>query len=261
MTSKEYTQSIATYAEGRIRDCLSLVPQVNRLEKVLFEGTADTQDKTYGLNADMANYDEVQICAAMLANNGKYMIPSEIKLSVSEVLNSLSNGVQLDRVAYSGTASSVVGYAIRATFTKTSFTVTMKQAWETWSGTQPVIYKIIGIKYVNPNLYSTDEQMIGYWIDGKPLYQKTVSCGALPNATEKTIPHNIQNINEIVSISGVAIHTNGSTIPFPDITTGSTKRNVRCVVRNGTDILISSESDSGAFTKSYVTIKYTKTTD
>ena len=35
--------------------------------------------------------------------------------------------------------------------------------------------------------YSTDEKVIGRWTDGKPLYQKTISCGTLPNNTTKTV--------------------------------------------------------------------------
>ena len=35
--------------------------------------------------------------------------------------------------------------------------------------------------------YSTDEKIIGTWLSGEPIYQKTVSCGALPNKTLKML--------------------------------------------------------------------------
>lgn len=34
------------------------------------------------------------------------------------------------------------------------------------------ITKIVGIKYIQPDSYSTEEKLIGTWIDGKPLYRK-----------------------------------------------------------------------------------------
>lgn len=52
------------------------------------------------------------------------------------------------------------------------------------------------------DLYSTDEQLIGRWIDGKPLYQKII-IGTLPNCvTEGTVvskndQHNIANVDLI----------------------------------------------------------------
>lgn len=35
-----------------------------------------------------------------------------------------------------------------------------------------IITKIVGIKYIQPDSYSTEEKLIGTWIDGKPLYRK-----------------------------------------------------------------------------------------
>jgi hypothetical protein len=38
--------------------------------------------------------------------------------------------------------------------------------------------------------YSTEEQVVGTWINGKPLYRKVVPFGALPNNTYKEIQLN-----------------------------------------------------------------------
>ena len=44
--------------------------------------------------------------------------------------------------------------------------------------------------------YFTDEIDTGMkWIDGKPIYRKVINVGALPNNSEKTIAHNISNID------------------------------------------------------------------
>jgi len=37
--------------------------------------------------------------------------------------------------------------------------------------------EVLANKFSKGDLYSTDEKMIGQWIDGKPLYQKTVTTG------------------------------------------------------------------------------------
>ena len=42
--------------------------------------------------------------------------------------------------------------------------------------------------------YSTSEVDTGYtWTDGSPIYKKTINIGALPNATTKSVAHNISN--------------------------------------------------------------------
>ena len=42
--------------------------------------------------------------------------------------------------------------------------------------------------------YSTDEQVIGTWIDGKPLYRKVIEMGNMTKEDYKIKAHNIQNI-------------------------------------------------------------------
>ena len=42
--------------------------------------------------------------------------------------------------------------------------------------------------------YSTEEQRIGTWIDGKPLYRKVIEMGNMTKEDYKIKAHNIQNI-------------------------------------------------------------------
>lgn len=53
--------------------------------------------------------------------------------------------------------------------------------------------------------YSTEEQVVGTWINGKPLYQKCF-IGNLPSATNwQTIANTkIDNVDEITNINGIA---------------------------------------------------------
>ena len=107
-----------------------------------------------------------------------------------------------------------------------------------------------------PIHYSLNEQVIGTWIDGKPLYQKTVDCGALPNATIKNVPHGIDNFGELVSIFGVARHPDYRIcIPY----VGAKDRLVADIYHDVIEIV--SATNMSSYTETYITLQYTKTTD
>ena len=106
--------------------------------------------------------------------------------------------------------------------------------------------------------YGTEERMIGYWIDGKPLYRKTLT-GSTGNET---------NINEIVNI-GVAninnvIHINGvignSPINWEYADGSNVSYNSVCVNGAKTGVALRF-SDMFVGSQYAITIEYTKTTD
>ena len=108
--------------------------------------------------------------------------------------------------------------------------------------------------------YSTSEQDTGCkWIDGKKIYKKTIDCGALPNATGKTIAHGIANFGTLIKLEGGATSPgyNWMPLPYPDQTTAG----VVGVILNAANVYIFSGENRSQYTKSYVTIYYTKTTD
>lgn len=76
------------------------------------------------------------------------------------------------------------------------------------------ITKIIGIKFTGTKSidYSTEEQVIGKWIDGKPLYQKTVNISNPINDGSYIFQ---DNIDQIIEYSGYAKQKNGAKRPFP----------------------------------------------
>ena len=105
--------------------------------------------------------------------------------------------------------------------------------------------------------YSTTEHEIGTWIDGSVLYEKTIECGALPDATAKTIAHGISNIKDIVDTSGN--FTNG-TYWFPLNNPNPTSLNGQVQVYSTlTNIFINTARDLSNFSRSWVTLRYTKT--
>ena len=78
----------------------------------------------------------------------------------------------------------------------------------------------------NDTDYSTTEKIVGTWIDGKPIYQKTVFFGGLPNNTTKQV-----NLPSCRAYCGK------------------------------TDITVISTADVSSYPNAYATIQYTKTTD
>ena len=61
--------------------------------------------------------------------------------------------------------------------------------------------------------YSTDEQDTGMtWIDGSPIYQKTINAGAVDGTTKRaSVPHSISNIAAVVDMKAVAIDSTNHT--------------------------------------------------
>ena len=104
--------------------------------------------------------------------------------------------------------------------------------------------------------YSTDEQVIGTWIDGKTLYEKTVDCGALPNNDSKQVAHGITNIDKIVNFVGIAYAmSSGTAVQLAYPSSNSTFAIDMSV--NNTNIVFLTFTDRTSF-NGYVTIRYTK---
>ena len=109
-----------------------------------------------------------------------------------------------------------------------------------------------------PVIYSDTERKIGVWRDNKPVYQKTINFGALPNADQKAVNHNITDLDNIVSVSAVASGaTNNFSLSYID--TNSLANGIGIYVSN-TAVTIRCGSNRSSY-NAYVTLQYTKTTD
>ena len=106
------------------------------------------------------------------------------------------------------------------------------------------------------DVYSTDEHIVGKWIDGSVLYEKTVDFGTLPNATSKAVPHNISNLGKIVKIEGVTNYNDTIFYPLPYVT-NSLANQIQVNV-NRTSISINTGADYSEW-NGYITLCYTKT--
>ena len=109
--------------------------------------------------------------------------------------------------------------------------------------------------------YSTNEINTGKkWIDGKPIYRKVISCGALPaNSTPKIVNHNISDIDNS-RMYGFAVRTSDKReFPLP-FSSADSNGNIQLDLTS-TYIQITSNIDRSSFNTSYVILEYTKTTD
>lgn len=118
--------------------------------------------------------------------------------------------------------------------------------------------------YMQPSLYSEEERVIGCWINGKPLYQKTIKYINTNIGNNSIYEHNIDNIDTITDFSYIfcndGIYQKGTNIiysmdssPFFTNTIIVDKSNI---IVKGSNAWDANENRIWCFT-----IQYTKTTD
>ena len=118
------------------------------------------------------------------------------------------------------------------------------------------------------NDFSTTEKVIGKWIDGKPLYQKTLELD-INNTDKQSIAHNISNVDIIyIDLGNSYIYRSNSSdkSSFTSLSLGVSNNSlvgsylayIQTVNRTNVVIRAGSSID---FNKAIVTLKYTKTTD
>ena len=110
--------------------------------------------------------------------------------------------------------------------------------WDSWEWVNPPM--VIGTEY------RTTER----W-QGKPVYIKLLSLGNLPNSTEKSVKHNIENLDYPLSITSSAKSSSWS-FALPLIESALTK-----FTFNHTDIAIKCTGNWSDYT-AFATLKYTK---
>ena len=128
------------------------------------------------------------------------------------------------------------------------------------------------LKKVGDN-YSTDEKVVGTWVNGKPLYQKTFYKKSV-----STSPASISvlslNVDTFVNMTGFAdliqvTQTQGDlnvgVIPIPSYNVGAYNFDISIkstVARDGIAIYYDTfDSRNYRFDNIYITLQYTKTTD
>ena len=106
--------------------------------------------------------------------------------------------------------------------------------------------------------YSEDEKIVGTWIDGKPIYEKVINSGYLPNNNSISIDVSNLNIDSIIQLKGMSF-TDDKIYQRP-ITLGTSDSNAIRIDFTSNNIRIFTWSDWSTY-NSFITVQYTKTTD
>lgn len=107
--------------------------------------------------------------------------------------------------------------------------------------------------------YSTTEQVVGTWIDGSTLYEKTIAVSPTALTPSTTIAHNIANIDIVVDYDIFLSRNNGLSVKLQWSTNSNASTSISVdntnIIFNGTDTWSASD-----YKKLYATIRYTKST-
>ena len=106
-------------------------------------------------------------------------------------------------------------------------------------------------------IYSTEERVIGRWVDGKPIYQKTVQLKNLTSYDLSDTP-----INLVIKIEGMIKDDGiGDVICFAPDYSGETYAVRTYYSTINKKIMIFASEALHTHQSAYITIQYTKTTD
>lgn len=115
--------------------------------------------------------------------------------------------------------------------------------------------------------YSTDEKLVGLWINGKPLYQKTI-VDTLPSVINTPKYVNVgASIDYIMIINAMLINNDGFLIPLPSINPVTDSEQTRVAAADNTfpgnpnTIQLRTANSNHVGKTIYTTVQYTKTTD
>lgn len=111
------------------------------------------------------------------------------------------------------------------------------------------------------NTYSTDEAVIGTWIDRKPIYRKVVSVSNTEISVNTSIPTGITNLEDLISLKGIYKNNDSGVIATYPLTQ-NTGTILGCVYYQGNIGFIGNESYTKAPGRTHIfTLEYTKTAD
>jgi hypothetical protein len=113
----------------------------------------------------------------------------------------------------------------------------------------------------NGLVYSTTEQIVGRWVDGKPIYQKTVQY-TMPSTIGSVAVNNFANLingDTLIALFGSSVDTNGYTACF-NPWYGS-RFGFVYDINNDTMSVQNNDATWICGRTAHITLQYTKTTD
>lgn len=219
--------------------------------------TVTATEQSVTLLDDITNYDIIYInWHAYFSDGGnRCHILTITKEEYEYAINSTSSSRSSFVDSYQSTSSSTSYHRILIfPYSGTFYTSTSNNG----SLIQSIILdSVIGVSFNCPNNYSTDEQLIGTWIDGKPLYQITVSDTTGNSGSLKTYDLSEYGIETVVDISGFFLSVSNQTVPIIYYDTSSSY-SLCYFETNDSTIKCRVGGSSFANRPCYITVKYTK---
>lgn len=163
------------------------------INEVIFQNLGTTNPQQIDLTSAYTNYDFIVVRTYRVADNRNYIYDKLFncnELALNSVIQDIGWFDDTNYWTYTITS-------------ETQFTFVMQ-------GQNFYIHKIFGIKIGANSLhnYSTDEQIVGKWIDGSTLYEKTISTNS------SSVDLTSLGISTLAKIEGVIQHTNGKVTPI-----------------------------------------------
>lgn len=107
--------------------------------------------------------------------------------------------------------------------------------------------------------YSISEINTGAkWIDGSPIYKKTIDCGTLPNDATKDIPYNISDFSRLLKLEGYTYNSTDNQFYYIPHASALTINNSISAWIEGSNIRLRTGVDRTNCTETYITLYYTK---
>lgn len=117
---------------------------------------------------------------------------------------------------------------------------------------------IYNTNYMQPSMYSEEERVVGCWINGKPLYEKTFSATS-PSTSGNPIEINMpENIDFIVDVKGTLLHGNQQYLP---VNFYYSAKDYISTIATRTGICMHTQFGNYLNAPIVITVQYTKTTD
>lgn len=134
---------------------------------------------------------------------------------------------------------------------------------QTLTDGQGIVYDATAQKWKNGavsggHTYSMTEQVVGTWIDGSPVYEKTQYISALPSSVGDWVnyPHGISNFDRLISVSATAYSSDFSQqLNLPHVATIMAAQITISVSDTNIAFIVGQDRSSW---EAYVTIRYTK---
>ena len=223
----------------------------------LFEvAVADAQSATGYASGKMS----AEVIAEGMLNNFTYptAMPNMQNKTITGAINQmLANFAPVYDATATYSKDDVVTY--NGQLYKANQDISVAEAWDSTHWTAIVVKQISG----NQHDYSTTEQVVGTWIDGSTLYEKSFyATGTFSNGTQYSVDTGIlhDDLGEIVESNGNMFSTDVILPLNFYLSANEYTRMFIAVGTTGQNVSVEIYSKSFNFTKYIITIRYTKST-